>query len=658
MLWRLFVAGFSMMQVMMYAFPAYVAGAGDIEPDIDALLKIAAFILTVPVMAYSAAPFLQGAFRDLRLRRVGMDVPVALAILITFGCSVWNTFIGDGPVYYDSVTMFVFLLLAGRYLEGLARERALNAVEQLTRLQPARADRMVNYPASSACTDVAAESLREGDLVLVRIGATAPADGIVVAGESLNDESLLTGESSPVTKSAGASVIGGATNLSAPLVLRITATGAASRLSTIVRLVEQAADQKPMLVQLADRHAGRFLACVIALAAMAGLFWLRVDASQAVWVAVAVLIVTCPCALSLATPLALSAATGNLALRGLLSTRGHALEALARADHFVFDKTGTLTTGRMQVLNALLLGDLDRNALDLSAGRLEQWAVHPIAQALAMIAAPAMLRAAPAEITAYRETPGSGVEGRVDGELLRIGSIDFVQQLHGNPLPPGAREFVLQAQTIAAVGNSHGWLGIYCLGDGIRAGSSELVASLKRDGCQVTLLTGDNAQAGNRVGAALGIADIRSAMSPEAKRDVVAALQAQGAVVAMVGDGVNDAPVLAQAHVSIAMGSGSPLAQSRSDMVLMSASPADFWYARQVAIKTMAIVRQNLVWGAAYNLVAIPLATGGALSPWMAGLGMTASSLVVVANSLRLLPRQPGRTAIEPDFAAYAGAEH
>ena len=638
-LWRLFVAGFAMMQVMMYAWPAYVAGAGDMDADIDSLMKIAGFVLTVPVLFYSATPFLKGAWRDLRLRRIGMDVPVAVAILVTFGASAWNTFWASGPVYYDSVTMFVFLMLGGRYLESLARERAAGAVEELTRLQPARAERLDGFPASLEPTDVPAEDLHVGDLVLVRSGAAAPADGVVVQGESLNDEALLTGEGVPVAKGPGARVIGGAINLSAPLVLRVAATGSSSRLSAIVQLMEQAANQKPMLVQLADRYAGAFLGCILLLSVLAGLGWSMVDPSRALWIAVAVLIVTCPCALSLAAPVALSAAVGNLALRGVLATRGHALETLARANHFVFDKTGTLTTGRMQVLDTILLGRLDRTALERLTGQLEQWAVHPVAQALAMAAAPALKRAPAVTVTDYREEHGAGVEARVDGLRVRIGSVAYAQALHGQPLPPQVQAS-LESRTVAAVADESGWLGVFALGDGVRAQARELMTALTRAGCRVTLLTGDNAQAGARVGAEIGISDVRSSMSPDAKQAFVAGLQREGAVVAMVGDGINDAPVLAQAHVSIAMGSGAPLAQARSDMVLMSAQPVDLWHARQVAVKTLAIVRQNLVWAVAYNLVAIPLAAAGVLNPWIAGIGMSASSLIVVANSLRLLPRK------------------
>jgi Cu2+-exporting ATPase len=296
----------------------------------------------------------------------------------------------------------------------------------------------------------------------------------------------------------------------------------------------------------------------------------------------------------------------------------------------------------MQVLETIPLGRLDRNGLLRLAGHLEQWAVHPVAQALAMAAAPLLKRAAAAEVHAYREVAGSGVEAVVDGVPLRIGTLEFAQALHGLALPPAVAAR-LPAGTLAAVADSAGWLGIFALGDGVRAQARELAAALQRAGCRVTLLTGDNPEVAARVGAELGISDVQSAMSPDAKRDWVAQLQRQGAVVAMIGDGINDAPVLAQAHVSIAMGSGAPLAQARSDMVLMSAAPADLWHARQVARKTLAIVRQNLAWAVAYNLVAVPLAVSGMLTPLLAGIGMSLSSLIVVANSLRLLPR--GRRA-------------
>ena len=639
-LWRLFVAGFAMMQVMMYAFPAYLATEGEMSADIDLLLKLASFVLTVPVLLFSAAPFYSGAWRDLRLRRIGMDVPVAAGISVTFAASVWATFVSPGPVYYDSVSMFVFLLLGGRTLESFARARAAAAIDELTRVQPACATRLTAFPQSLASEQIDAAALREGDHVLVHAGAAAPADGVVVQGVSLNDEALLTGESRPLEKSAGATVTGGAINLTAPLVLRVTAAGAASRLSTIVRMMERAASQKPALVRLADRYAGVFLWCILALAVAAAALWWPLDPQRAVWVAVAVLIVTCPCALSLAAPVALSAAVGNLARHGMLITQGHALETLAQVRHIVFDKTGTLTSGRMQLQDTLVWGRIDATALLRLASQLEAQAVHPVAHALSMAAAPLWSAADLPPPLTTQETQGAGIEAHFNGTRVRIGSIAFAGALHGLPLPPDATARLGQ-HTVAAVADEHGWLGAFALGDGIRPGAAGMVAALQQAGCRVSMLSGDTPEAARRVSTALGISEVHAAMTPQQKLEHVAALQAAGAVVAMVGDGINDTPVLAQAHLAIAMGSGAPLAQLRADMVLMSAQPADLAYALTVARRTRSVVRQNIGWAAAYNLIAIPLAAAGFVTPWLAAIGMSVSSLVVVANSMRLLGQGP-----------------
>ncbi len=661
-LWRLFVAGFSMMQVMMYAFPAYLAIDGEMSADIDTLLKIASFVLTVPVLTFAAAPLYAGAWRDLRVRRIGMDVPVVLGITVTFLASAWSTFVASGPVYYDSVSMFVFLLLGARHLESLARVRASSAIDALVSTQPATALLLSAWtldasPAASStqsAREVAAESLRAGDHVLVQIGASMPADGVVVQGASLNDEALLTGESRPVARGTGDAVTGGAINLTAPLVVCVTAVGPDSRASAIVRMMEQAANRKPALMQLADRHAGTFLWAIMALALAAGLTWWQIDPARALWVAVAVLIVTCPCALSLAAPAAQAAAIGNLARHGVLVTQGHALDTLARVNHFVFDKTGTLTTGRMQVVDTLVLGLQEEGARTADgllrlAGRLEAQAVHPVAQALAMAAAPLLAADArqpganPPQLTDITETPGAGIEAQINGRRVRIGSPAFTGALHGLPFPPAAAHR-LGAHTLVTLADEQGWLGAFALGDGIRPGVRAMVEALREAGYRVTMLTGDNPDAARRVAAAIGIDDVQAAMTPEQKTESVAALQRAGTVIAMVGDGVNDAPVLAQAHVSIAMGSGAPLAQTRSDMVLMSTRPADLAHAVLVAHRTRAVVWQNIVWAAAYNLVAIPLAAAGVLTPWMAGLGMAMSSLIVVGNSMRLWQGAP-RTA-------------
>ena len=650
-LWRLFVAGFSMMQVMMYATPAYLAIEGEMAPDIEQLLRIASLVLTVPVMAYAATPILAGAWRNLTQGRIGMDVPAALGLLVTFGASAWATVLpmfdtgaARGPVYFDSVSMFVFFLLGGRYLEMLARTRAAAAVDELARLQPARALLLPDWPQSQASREVDAAALAPGDLVLVRAGCAAPADGVVIDGVSLNDEALISGESRPVAKAPGATVTGGAINLGAPLVVRVSAAAGNSQLAHLVRLVERAADAKPWLNQVVDRHAATFLWAILAFAAATALAWALIDPARALPAAVAVLIVTCPCALSLAAPVAFSSAIGNLARRGVLVTRAHALEALARASHFVFDKTGTLTTGRMRVEEIVLLGPLDRSRALALAGRMESVAVHPLAQALAMEAAPHVARLRAVEISAAREVAGSGVEAMVDGVRHRIGSLEFAGALHGLPLPADSLALA-QGRSLAALASDAGWLALFMIGDGVRAGAAELVAALKAQGSKVSLASGDRLAAVTEAATALGIDDVHGAMAPAAKHRFVADLQAGGATVAMVGDGINDAPVLALAHVSVAMGSGAPLAQTRADMVLMSGRPADLVHALATAKKAMRIVKQNIAWAALYNLVAIPLAASGLLTPWMAGIGMAVSSLAVVANSQRLAPRAPATAA-------------
>ncbi len=650
-LWRLFVAGFSMMQVMMYATPAYLAGVGDMAPDIEQLLRIASLVLTVPVMAYAATPILGGAWRNLMQGRIGMDVPAALGLLVTFGASAWATVLpmlepgaARGAVYFDSVSMFVFFLLGGRYLEMLARTRASAAVDELARMQPARAWLLPDWPQSQAGREVDAASLAPGAIVLVRAGCAAPADGVVVDGVSLNDEALISGESRPVAKAPGAAVTGGAINLGAPLVVRVSAAAGDSQLAQLVRLVESAADAKPWLNQVVDRHAATFLWTILALATATALGWALIDPARALPAAVAVLIVTCPCALSLAAPVAFSSAIGNLARRGVLVTRAHALETLARASHFVFDKTGTLTTGRMRVEDIVLLGALDRSRALALAGRMESVAVHPLAQALAMEAAPHVARLRSVEISAACEVAGSGVEAMVDGVRHRIGSLEFAGSLHGLPLPADSLALA-QGRSVAALASDGGWLALFMIGDGVRAGAAEMIAALKAQGSKVSLASGDRLAAVSEAATALGIDDVHGAMAPVAKHRFVSALQAGGATVAMVGDGINDAPVLALAHVSVAMGSGAPLAQTRADMVLMSGRPADLAHALATAKKAMRVVRQNIAWAALYNLVAIPLAASGLLTPWMAGIGMAASSLVVVANSLRLAPRAAATAA-------------
>ena len=630
-LWRLFVAGFGMMQVMMYAVPVYLAGEGDMTADIESLMRWASLVLTVPVVFYSAAPFFRGAWRDVGLRRVGMDVPVALGVGAAFLSSVWATMTASGEVYFDSVTMFVFFLLGGRYLEMTARQRAVSVTEALAKLMPSFAARVMAYSVDHAVEQVLAADLQPGDVVLVRPGETIPADGCVVEGGSCANEALLTGESVPVAKRVGSPVVGGAVNVDSPLYVRVEQVGEATRLAAIVSLMERASLERPHIVQLADRIAGRFIQALLLVAAGVAVTWWLIDPGKALWITVSVLVVTCPCALSLATPVALTIASGVLARAGLLVTRSHAIETLARATHFVFDKTGTLTFGRLTLIDILPLGALSGGACTALAAGIEHGSEHPIGAALREAAG-----GADGRVEETANTPGCGVQALFDGGTVRIGRPDWVGRLHGKPLPETAQRLLAEGDTVIALANEQGWLALFRFGDAIRPEAAAMVAALRAEGLRLVLLTGDAAPVAARVARELGIEEVRAEAAPDDKHAYVSELQRRGAIVAMVGDGVNDAPVLARAQVSVAMGNGSQLARTQADLVLLSENLAHLSQGYRLSRQTLRVIRQNLVWSFVYNFVALPLAMFGYVTPWMAGIGMSGSSLLVVLNSLRL----------------------
>ena len=620
---RLAIAGLGMMQVMMYAVPTYLASEDTMSRDIEALMRFASMILTTPVVFYSAWPFFQGAWRDLRLLRAGMDVPVALGVGAAFAASVYGSFVGSAEVYFDSVTMFVFFLLTGRFLEMSARKRSAEAAESLVKLIPAAARRLPGFPVGREEEIVAAVKLAPGEHVLVGPGESFPADGAVAEGRSSVDESLLTGESHPVVKHPASPVIGGTLNLESPLVVRVEKVGADTVLSGIVRLLDRALAEKPKLAQVADRVAAWFvLALLLVAAAVAGI-WFVVDASRAFWITVSVLVVSCPCALSLATPAALTAALGRLTRMGLLSTRGHALETLARATDFVFDKTGTLTTGEFKLLDVEVLRGDRAGALAL-ASALEQGATHPVAAALRE--ASETERPAAGQL-AY--VPGRGVQGLVDGRSYRLGAPEFVGDA------PLAGRFAAGV-TVVGLADETGVLAWFALGDALRPQARQLAADLKALGVTLHLYSGDRLENVAGLAAELGIGDARGALLPEDKLALVRGLQEAGAIVAMTGDGVNDAPVLAQAQVSIAVDQGAEAAQAAADMVLLSSEIGRLADGVRLARRTQTVIRQNLAWSALYNALAIPAAALGYVTPWLAGIGMSLSSLLVVLNAMRL----------------------
>ena len=627
-LWRLFVAGFGAMQVMMYAVPRYIDDLGTLSAEAGQVMRWASLVLTVPVIVFACGPFFSSAMADLRARRLGIDVPVSLGILAGFAASVWATVAGGGEVYFDSITMLVFLLLASRYMEFSARRKAAARLDHLARWMPSFAFRLRSGVDQDG-ERVAAHELRPGDTVLIAPGETVPADGVVLAGSGSTDESLLTGESLPVEKRAGSRLIGGSVNVSQPLTMQVTHAGTQTQAAAIGRLIERAAAGRPRLVEAADRVARALTWIVLAAAAATLIGWLAVDPSRAVWVAIAVLMVTCPCALGLAAPIVLTSATGALAQRGIVLTRGAALESLASITDVVLDKTGTLTEGKLRLAHLETAGPLSAEECLALAQALESGSRHPVARAL-------MAMPSAGQRPVLRNAlhfPGSGIEARNAGGRIRIGSLQFVRDLAESAPAFGARP---PHESAVFLGSDSGWLARMSFEDGLRSDAVRLVDGLCARGLEVHLVSGDDAAVVGEVAGRLGLKTYRGGASPQDKFDYVERLQAADRRVAMLGDGLNDAPVLAKADVSIAMGQGATLAQQNADFVLASGKLEGVLEAARIARLAMAAIRQNFTWALAYNAVALPAAAFGLIGPWEAAIGMAASSLVVVLNSARL----------------------
>lgn len=515
------------------------------------------------------------------------------------------------------------------------------------------AERFAAWPESDLAEMVAVSRLRVGDYLRVRPGAAAPADGVVIDGASEFDERLLTGESRPRPRRVGDDLTGGSLNVGNPLVMRVTRVGADTVLAGILRLLDRAAGEKPRIARSANRVAQHFVLALLIIAAMVAAVWYQLDAARALWVTVAVLVVSCPCALSLATPTALAAATGTLHAHGVLITRGNALESLARTTDFVFDKTGTLTTGVMRLVGVIPLGvsinEPGRGECLALAAALESGSGHPIARAIAA-AAPAGAQRSCSEVN---HIAGSGVEAIIDGARWRLGTPQFVAALNNHPFPHGLA-LVADDITVVALGDERGWIALFTLTDPLRLHARVAARELTRMGKRVHLLSGDRPQIARHIAHQLGISAVLGGATPRDKLDYVQRLQRGGAVVAMIGDGVNDAAGLAASQVSIAMGGGADIACSNSDVILLSVRLDALLVAVRTAHATLRVIRQNLAWAFAYNLVAIPLAACGYVTPLLAGAGMAASSMLVVANALRLLRHAPPQTTSVPATATVA----
>lgn len=639
---RIGLAGLGAMQLMMYAAGLYAGALQGIDPRLAEYLRWTCMLIATPVLFYSGAPILRGGLADLRRGVLGMDVTVSIALLLAYAASVVDTVRGSGEVYFDSVAMFIFFLLLGRHVEMRGRHQAASVTDALARSLPSRVQRI--DPATGAVQKVPLAEVGVGDRLRVAGGEIVPVDGELLDAAALVDESLVTGESQPRTLAPGAALLGGSSNVGATLILRATRRADASTLHGLVRLLERAQGERPRLGLAAERMASWFVLRVLALTVAVGVAWAFIDPSRLLPAVLAVLVATCPCALSLATPVAIAAATSRLAKLGVLVMRADAVEGLATIDTVMLDKTGTLTAGRPTVTQVEVLDAADgptarapadrphltpARALAIAAA-LEQGSRHPIA--LAFVAH----RDAVLDCADARETAGEGIEGHVDGRLWRIGKASFALALAGPTAAAGA-DSAAASGAAAVLADGYGEVALFEVEDALRPDAAATVGALRRSGLDLEVASGDRPEVVARVASTLGLAPATGALRPEDKLQRLRAAQQAGHRVLMVGDGINDGPVLAAADVSMAMGRGSSIAHAAGDLLLLRESLAALPAAVAVARRALALVRQNLRWAAAYNLAAIPVAALGLMPPWVAAIGMSASSLFVVFNARRLL---------------------
>ncbi|PXV59777.1 Cu2+-exporting ATPase [Dyella jiangningensis] len=619
-LMRLGVAGLGAMQTMMFSEALYLDFGHHMAGATRDFFRWVALLVATPVVFYAGWPFLQGCWRELRQRHAGMDTLIAASTLLAYLASMVETMRGGAQVWFDAATMFVFLLLAARLLEQRARRIASAQVDALARARPMLA---VKELADGSRITVPVTSLAVGDVACVAVGEVVPVDGSLLDAHASFEEALLTGESRAVSRTRGATIYAGTTCRETPARIVATQVGSATRLSQLARLVDQAQSQRPALARVADRIGRIFVSVLIVLAIAVYVFWRMHDPARAFEVTLSLLVVSCPCALSLAVPAALAASHGALARMGVLSIRSGSLENLARATDVVFDKTGTLTSVQLTVGDVHTFDGFDPvQARDIAAA-LERDSRHPVAQAFAEVSTSILVQD-------MRELSGQGVTGRIHGNVWRLGRASFA----------AGREDDGQLW----LGNGRNAVARFCLQETLRPHAAESIAAMQAMGLRIHLASGDSTSAVQRLAKQLSLGEVRARQSSEDKLALVRALQAQGCVVAMVGDGLNDAPVLAGADVSIAMGEGAALAQRAADMVLTAPSLLRIPAAVQLARRTQRVVRQNFGWAVGYNLLALPLAMTGHVTPAFAALGMALSSLTVTANALRLM-RASGKQA-------------
>ncbi|MFP3978170.1 heavy metal translocating P-type ATPase [Marinobacter sp. KMM 10035] len=620
MLIRLAVAGMGTFQSMMLAFPLYFELVSDLSPELVSFFRWFGLLVATPVVFYSADSFFRNAFRDIKTRHLTMDVPVAIAIGLAYLASAWVTVMGGEEVYFESVCMFTFFLLLGRYIEAQARYRAGLTGNALAGFNPTVATKVTGEETEV----VPAHQVKPGDVVRIRPGETLPVDGVILRGQSTLNESALTGEYLPETRVPGNRVHAGSVNGENPLDIQVEKSGAQTRLSGILRILDRVQSEKPPVARMADRIAGKFVGRVLILAPVVWIGWWWAGADNAFDITLSVLVVTCPCALSLATPTAITSATVKLRRLGFLPTRGHALESMNTIDTVIFDKTGTLTRGRLSLIDTRITGSKSKDTCLRLASGLEQHSEHPIAQVFHNRPSAAI-----EEVTNHL---GGGLTGRLGDHTFFIGHKAFVAEHLNAPEPESEPHTGMEIW----LASDTEWLASFWLDDQPREDAAQAVKALQNAGIRTLLLSGDRSGHVREIADMLGIDEAIGQASPEQKLEVLQKLKAEGHQVMMVGDGLNDLPSMAGAGISVAMGTAADLTQLKADAVLLNGQLMQLVEALDTSRRTRKIIRQNMAWALIYNVSALPLAAAGLVPPWLAAIGMSISSLIVVLNALRL----------------------
>jgi len=624
---RLGIAGLFGMQVMMIAIALYFGEASGIEKQYRIFFHWISLILTLPVLFYSGCPLLIGAYRDIKNRRPGMDVPIALGLSIAFCSSLWSTLQNSGHVYFDSIVMFVFFILGGRYFEFMSRRKSTAYLDKVSSILPLTATQ-IHPDGNQEIVDL--NTLSVSDAVLVKPGEVIPVDGDVYEGRSSVNESLITGESMPVTKTSGMHVIGGSTNIESPLFINITDTGEHTVLSNISRIIDKASSNKPTTVLLANKIVAVFIICLLFIASLAGLYWYYVDPNQWVAITITVLVISCPCALSLATPTAFSSAAATLMQYGIAVINNDALENIAKSDCFVFDKTGTLTKGELELVQIdIINNNYEREDVLKIAAALESASEHPLAKAIVNASQDAESIGA----NNIENFPGQGISGEI-GERWYIGTESFINEHCIEKIVPQQDAHDSLRKIILA--NSTSVIAVLYFNDELRENSNMLIRCLKQQGKKVILMSGDHYSIVNLVANNLAIVEFQAELKPADKLNNIAELQKQGFKVCMIGDGINDAPAFAQADVAIAMTDASDITKLNADILLLNNKIESLKTMMKIVTKTNRTIHMNFTWALGYNIIALPFAIAGLITPWMAALGMSLSSLIVVINATKI----------------------